>query len=237
MEQVIVWLALIAIGLSLEAVLASREVDRRRLLINMRYGGIALACTMGTTLALVHFFETTGTGLPYLFDFSHYDPLPQAIALGVAATVLGDLIYYTWHRAQHVQPLLWKIHRVHHSDSDFDVTTYVRQSWLEGPIQVLIIVLPLHFIARLPEASYFTMGVLLNFLVFFSHLAIPLKLGRFTRLVIGPDLHRTHHFADRSWSGANFAGVTPVWDIVFGTYRAPPAESHNDADVRKAAHP
>jgi len=223
MKQAIIWLALIAIGLVLERVFAARTVEKRRLLVNLRFGGIALASSAATALGLSYLFTHTG-GLPFLFDLESCDSLPQAIALGVAATILGDLLYYTWHRAQHVQPLLWKIHRVHHSDSDFDVTTYVRQSWLEGPIQIIIIVLPLHFIARLPDVSYFTMALLLNFLVFWSHLALPVKLGPLTRLVIGPDLHRTHHFADRSWSGANYAGVTPLWDILFGTYRAPPAE-------------
>jgi sterol desaturase/sphingolipid hydroxylase (fatty acid hydroxylase superfamily) len=152
-------------------------------------------------------------------------PLPEhGWPILFSATVLmfaADLIFYWVHRAQHRYGFLWAMHSFHHSDDDLNVTTAYRQYWLEKPLFMLIFYMPLGLMFRIsPDVGRVFAGMFL-FFGLFPHMNAPIDLGPFTRIVLGPQVHRLHHSTELEDFNTNFAGAFPVWDVVFGTYRAP----------------
>jgi len=148
-----------------------------------------------------------------------------AIAAGIA---LLDLAIYFQHVMFHAVPTLWRLHRVHHADLDFDVTTGARFH----PIEILIsTAVKCAAIAALgaPVISVFVFEMLLNATAIFNHAnaSLPQCLERWLRwLVVTPDMHRVHHSVRYEESSSNFGFNLPWWDRLFGTYRAQPRLGH-----------
>ncbi len=144
------------------------------------------------------------------------------------ALLLLDLLIYGQHRLMHAVPLLWRLHRVHHSDPDFDVTTALRFH----PLEILLsMAIKMAAVAALgaPVWSVVAFEALLNATAMFNHanLRLPLRLDRVLRLlVVTPDMHRVHHSTQRSETDSNFGFNLPWWDRMFGSYRAQPREPH-----------
>ena len=149
----------------------------------------------------------------------------SAIAAGIA---LLDLAIYFQHVMFHAVPALWRLHRVHHADLDFDVTTGARFH----PIEILIsTAVKCAAIAALgaPVISVFVFEILLNATAMFNHAnaSLPQRLERWLRwLVVTPDMHRVHHSVRYEESSSNFGFNLPWWDRLFGTYRAQPRLGH-----------
>src|SRR3989454_5551431 len=149
-----------------------------------------------------------------------------AIAAGIA---LLDLAIYFQHVMFHAVPALWRLHRVHHADLDFDVTTGARFH----PIEILIsTAIKCAAIAVLgaPVISVFVFELLLNATSMFNHAnaSLPQRLERWLRwLVVTPDMHRVHHSVRYEESSSNFGFNLPWWDRFFGTYRARPGLGHD----------
>ena len=149
----------------------------------------------------------------------------SAIAAGIA---LLDLAIYFQHVMFHAVPALWRLHRVHHADLDFDVTTGARFH----PIEILIsTAIKCAAIAALgaPVISVFVFEMLLNATAMFNHAnaSLPQRLERWLRwLVVTPDMHRVHHSVRYEESSSNFGFNLPWWDRLFGTYRAQPRLGH-----------
>ena len=152
-------------------------------------------------------------------------PVWAAIPVGVA---LLDLVIYFQHVMFHAVPTLWRLHRVHHADLDFDVTTGARFH----PIEILIsTAVKCAAIAALgaPVISVFVFEILLNATAMFNHAnaSLPQRLERWLRwLVVTPDMHRVHHSVRYEESSSNFGFNLPWWDRLFGTYRARPRLGH-----------
>jgi len=148
-----------------------------------------------------------------------------AIAAGIA---LLDLAIYFQHVMFHAVPALWRLHRVHHADLDFDVTTGARFH----PMEILIsTAIKCAAIAALgaPVISVFVFEILLNATAMFNHAnaSLPQRLERWLRwLVVTPDMHRVHHSVRYEESSSNFGFNLPWWDRLFGTYRAQPRLGH-----------
>jgi len=125
----------------------------------------------------------------------------------------------------HAVPALWRLHRMHHADLEFDVTTGARFH----PIEILLsMVLKLMVIAALgpPAAAVLLFEVLLNATAMFNHsnVRVPDGLDRVLRLiVVTPDMHRIHHSVVPKETNSNFGFNLPWWDRLFGTYRPEPA--------------
>jgi sterol desaturase/sphingolipid hydroxylase (fatty acid hydroxylase superfamily) len=153
--------------------------------------------------------------------------LPAPLAV-VIAVVLLDLAIYLQHVMFHAVPVLWRLHRMHHADLDFDVTTGLRFH----PVEILLsMVIKLMVVAALgaPAAAVLIFEVLLNATSMFNHanLRLPERLDRLVRLlIITPDMHRVHHSVVPRETNSNFGFNLAVWDRVFGTYRAQPAAGH-----------
>ncbi|KAA0206847.1 sterol desaturase family protein [Candidatus Uhrbacteria bacterium] len=134
---------------------------------------------------------------------------------------LGDLIFYWYHRAQHAWRWLWPIHELHHADRELNATTSMRTYWLERPIQTALIVTPVEYFLGLDATAAAIVPFAALGWLFFSHANWRLELGRFTPVIVGPQLHRVHHSILPHHQHKNFAQFFPVLDIIFGTYYRP----------------
>ncbi|NKB59249.1 MAG: sterol desaturase family protein [Alphaproteobacteria bacterium] len=151
----------------------------------------------------------------------------------LVAVVLLDLAIYLQHVMFHAVPALWRLHRMHHSDLDFDVTTGARFH----PIEILFSMgIKLAVVAALGPAAVAVLlfEVLLNGSSMFNHgnIRLPIGLDRVLRwFVVTPDMHRVHHAIAPAETNSNFGFNLPWWDRLFGTYRAQPSEGHVDMTI------
>jgi sterol desaturase/sphingolipid hydroxylase (fatty acid hydroxylase superfamily) len=172
-------------------------------------------------VGMAFFAQTKGWGLLNII------PLPAWFTLPVAVLLL-DLTIYGQHVAFHAAPLLWRLHRMHHADLEFDVTTGLR--FHPGEIVLsMIIKLASVLVLGAPPLAVLVFEVLLNATSMFNHgnVRLPPWLDRALRLVVvTPEMHRVHHSIDRQETDRNFGFNLPWWDRLFGTYRAQPALGH-----------
>ena len=143
--------------------------------------------------------------------------------------VLLDLVIYFQHVMFHAVPILWRLHRVHHADQDFDVTTGTRFHPVEILISTVIKCAAVAAIGASPLAVL-VFEVLLNATAMFNHAnaSLPGWVERWVRLlVVTPDMHRVHHSVLYDESSSNFGFNVPWWDRLFGTYRREPRLTHD----------
>ena len=158
--------------------------------------------------------------------------LPGWLTLMVSFLVL-DLVIYLQHVMFHIVPVFWRVHRVHHADMDFDVTTGVRFH----PVEILLsMMIKLGVVALIgpPVLAVLAFEIILNGTSIFNHsnARIPVKLDRWLRwLVVTPDMHRVHHSVIRTETNSNFGFNLPWWDRLFGTYRSQPAAGHRGMTI------
>jgi sterol desaturase/sphingolipid hydroxylase (fatty acid hydroxylase superfamily) len=149
-------------------------------------------------------------------------------AVIVASVAVLDLAIYLQHVMFHAVPLLWRLHRMHHADLEFDVTTGARFH----PIEILLSMgIKLAAIAALGASAVGVLifEIVLNGTSMFNHgnVRIATPLDRVLRwFVVTPDMHRVHHSIDPAETNSNFGFNLPWWDRLFGTYRAQPAAGH-----------
>jgi sterol desaturase/sphingolipid hydroxylase (fatty acid hydroxylase superfamily) len=128
----------------------------------------------------------------------------------------------------HAIPALWRLHRVHHADPDFDVTTGARFHPVEIVLSMLIKFAAITVLGP-PLVAVVVFEVLLNATAMFNHSNIQLNLAvdKWLRLlVVTPDMHRVHHSVEDDEANSNFGFNLPWWDRLFGTYRDQPRGGH-----------
>ena len=153
--------------------------------------------------------------------------VPLWLAVPVAVALL-DLAIYVQHVMFHAVPTLWRLHRVHHADLEFDVTTGTRFHPLEILISTAIKCAAVAAIGA-PPIAVLAFEVLLNATSMFNHAnaSLPQTVDCWLRwLVVTPDMHRVHHSVRYEESSSNFGFNLPWWDRLFGTYRAQPRMGH-----------
>lgn len=149
---------------------------------------------------------------------------------GLIALVILDAAIYLQHVATHKVPLLWRLHRVHHSDLDVDVTTGLRFH----PIEILLSLLYKSTLVALLGVDPLVVLIfeaLLNGATLFTHgnIALPPRLDRTLRqLFCTPDMHRRHHSVVRAETDSNYGNVLSLWDRAFRTYFWEPALGHDN---------
>lgn len=172
-------------------------------------------------VALAMLGEARGFGLLNAYT------VPAWIAIPLAAIVL-DFAIYLQHVLFHAVPALWRLHRMHHADLEFDVTTGARFH----PIEIVLsMALKLAIVAALgaPAVAVLIFEVLLNATAMFNHsnVRIPAALDRALRwIVVTPDMHRIHHSVLVRETNSNFGFNLPWWDRLLGTYRDQPSAGH-----------
>ncbi|MEM6255780.1 MAG: sterol desaturase family protein [Cyanobacteria bacterium P01_D01_bin.156] len=158
------------------------------------------------------------------FGLVHLSPLPpwQAVVLSIIAL---DFIVYLNHVLFHALPGLWRIHRVHHADLDFDVTTGLRFHPFEILLSMGVKVGSILLLGT-PVMAVLIFEVLLNATSMFNHgnIHLPHRVdSRLRHIVVTPSMHRIHHSAITQETNSNFGFNLPWWDYLFGTYRAKPS--------------
>jgi len=157
----------------------------------------------------------------------------ESWSAGTLSFLLLDLLIYFQHRLFHHYPLLWRLHRVHHSDIEFDVTTAVRFHPIEILLSMCIKISGVILIGA-PVVAVIVFEIVLNAISLFNHgnIKIPVKLDHYLRwLLVTPDMHRVHHSAIRAETDSNFGFNIPWWDRLFATYRDQPELGHSGLKV------
>ncbi len=153
--------------------------------------------------------------------------LPPWLEIVIAFVAL-DLVIYAQHVLSHRVPVLWRLHRVHHSDVTLDITTGIRFH----PIEILLsMAIKIAAVLALGASATAVLlfEIVLNAATMFNHAnaRLPLRADALLRRVlVTPDMHRVHHSTDRAETDSNFGFALPWWDRMFGTYRAQPAAGH-----------
>jgi sterol desaturase/sphingolipid hydroxylase (fatty acid hydroxylase superfamily) len=157
---------------------------------------------------------------------------PGWVAVFVSIVVL-DLVIYLQHVMFHAVPALWRLHRMHHADLEFDVTTGLRFH----PVEILLsmgIKLAVVMALGPPAVAVLIFEVLLNATAMFNHsnVRLPTFVDRVLRLiVVTPDMHRVHHSILPEETNSNFGFNLPWWDRLLGTYKAQPRAGHEEMSI------
>ncbi len=226
--RVSVFAGIFALMAAWEIVAPRRE---RRLARGTRWPGNIGVVILDTLLVRL-LFPTTAVGLALIAEARGWGLIPAlglpawaAVPLAVMAL---DLAIYLQHVLFHAVPALWRLHRMHHADTEIDVTTGARFH----PIEIgLSMAIKLGAIAALgtPAVAVLLFEVLLNATSMFNHsnVRMPVRLDRVLRwIVVTPDMHRVHHSILVRETNSNFGFNLPWWDRLFGTYRDQPAAGH-----------
>ncbi len=151
----------------------------------------------------------------------------------VLCVILLDMAIYGQHVASHKIPMLWRVHKVHHSDRDFDVTTAVRFHPVEIALSMLYKFAVILALGAGP-LSVFLFEVLLNATAMFNHANVKLPRALdaiLRRFIVTPDMHRVHHSVMTHETDSNYGFNLSIWDRMFGTYIAQPAAGHDAMEI------
>ncbi|MBQ14243.1 MAG: sterol desaturase family protein [Gammaproteobacteria bacterium] len=162
----------------------------------------------------------------------HLIQLPPLLGILVFVAVF-DLTIYWQHRLFHVVPLLWRFHRVHHTDMDYDLTTGNRFHPVSILISSAIKIMLVLIMGALPT-SILIAEVLLNVTSMFNHsnLKLPSKVDSMLRkILVTPDMHRIHHSTDEFEHNQNFGFNFSWWDRLFNSYLEQANTAHETLDI------
>ena len=146
------------------------------------------------------------------------------VVAGIACFIILDFLVWLEHVMSHKWQWLWRIHRVHHSDTGFDVTTALRFH----PLEIIVSMFWKGAVVALlgaPVIAVLIFEIVLNGSAMFNHanVKLPLGLDRLVRLaVVTPDMHRIHHSQNVAETNSNYGFNFSFWDRLFGTYTAEP---------------
>ncbi|MEZ0298148.1 MAG: sterol desaturase family protein [Candidatus Methylacidiphilales bacterium] len=137
------------------------------------------------------------------------------------ALFLSDLCIYWGHRWQHNNEWLWRFHSVHHSSEHLDWLAAHREHPMDSIFTMGLINLPV-FLLGFPIGALAAVGAFRGMWAIYIHSNVRLPLGPLRVLIGAPELHHWHH--DRDRSAGNYANISPIMDVLFGTYRCPDHE-------------
>ncbi|MFD0917322.1 sterol desaturase family protein [Pseudahrensia aquimaris] len=152
---------------------------------------------------------------------------------GLVSIVVLDFAVWLSHLLSHKVPMFWRFHRMHHSDTDIDVSTAIRFH----PVEIVAsMVYKVAWVVALgaPAWSVILFEIILNGVAMFNHanLKLPVWLDRIVRLVVvTPDMHRVHHSTVPRETDSNYGFNFPFWDRMFGTYIAQPSAGHDGMHI------
>jgi len=181
------------------------------------FNTVVVAIVFGSlTASVAYWADEHQIGLLNLLGLS--DPIRFGLAL-----FLLDGWMYVWHRANHSVPLLWRFHRMHHSDRNMDVTTATRFHFGEQVLSSLLRLglIPILGIQVWHLVLYDTVALCV---IMFHHADISLcRWDRWLRyLIVTPDMHKVHHSDWQPETDSNFSTVLSVWDRMAMTFRMRP---------------
>ncbi|KZX58624.1 hypothetical protein A3709_18125 [Halioglobus sp. HI00S01] len=178
--------------------------------------------------------------ITWLAGWSHLNELGLLARLGTGPVLSGLLlllviefinywVHYTFHRF----PLLWRLHAVHHTDTDIDVTTSFRHHPVEA-LATLPIFAPVALFMGAPMEVAMAVHLFSISATVFSHsnVAIPATAEKILRrIILTPDFHRVHHCSEQTFTNSNYGSVVPWFDYLFGTARTRPVNEQQDMEL------
>ncbi len=172
------------------------------------------------TVSSIEWLNSHQIGLLYLI------PMPYWLKL-ILAVALFDFVNYWFHRTAHLVPLLWRFHRVHHSDTRMDASTNLRSH----PIELIVWFGTSNIVAAaifgLDLVSLGLFFLIITPYLFFEHsnLRFPMWLDKTFGLVFTtPNQHKVHHDQNQYYTDSNYSDILILWDRLFGTYKYKPVE-------------
>ena len=196
-----------------------------------------LAVTVINAFLLRWIFPILAVGMANLAQtqqwglLNHID-IPFGLAV-VLSVLLLDLFIYLQHILFHLVPIFWRLHRMHHTDLNIDVTTGMRFHPIEIILSMVVKLTVVLSLGILPVAVVL-FEVMLNVMAMFNHgnIYIPYRTDRTLRwLLVTPDMHRIHHSIIPKETNSNYGFNLSVWDRLFGTYRKQPEKGQVDMDI------
>ena len=187
-----------------------------RWVVNLSLG--ALNGTVTSVVCASCLLRASVEAVPWRYGPFNLLPAPAGLRV-VLEILLLDLIVYLLHRAFHRSPLLWRLHRVHHTDRDLDVTSASRfhagEVLVSGATKFTAVQLlgisPVGLIA-------FEVVMLLAAQFQHANLRVPARAGRLLwKVLVPPAMHRIHHHPLRATTDSNYGTLTSAWDRLFGT--------------------
>lgn len=181
---------------------------------------------VGAAVGAAQWAQSSGYGLFNVIEG------PLWLSVVIAFVVLDFAIWFS-HWASHKVPLLWAVHRMHHSDVDIDVSTAIRFHPIEiilSMVWKIIIVVAL----GAPAIAVLIFEIVLNGAAMFNHsnLKIPSAVDRFLRwIIVTPDMHRVHHSIIHQETDSNYGFNLAIWDRIFNTYTDQPEKGHEGMTI------
>ncbi|MCU7915864.1 MAG: sterol desaturase family protein [Candidatus Thiodiazotropha sp. (ex Gloverina cf. vestifex)] len=213
------------------AIMAAWEVyapRRQRLFSRLQRWTSNLGLVVLNTLVLRLLFPTAAVGMAAYADAQNWGLLHNVEISDwlkiLIAVILLDLAIYLQHVMVHAVPALWRLHRVHHADPDYDLTTGVRFHPIEIILSMLIKIATIAALGP-PVVAVIIFEVVLNGMAMFNHgnVKLPHRVDQSLRwLVVTPDMHRVHHSIEPDETNSNFGFNLSIWDRLMGTYQEQP---------------
>ena len=196
-----------------------------------------LALVFFNSLLLKIVFPVAAVGVAHFVSMKQWGlfsllPLPEPLEI-ILAVFLLDLLIYVQHVIFHKVPMLWRLHKTHHADPDYDVTTGARFHPIEILLSMLI-KMAVIFLLGPAAVAVLIFEVLLNGTAMFNHsnIQLPRRLDSLLRyLMVTPDMHRVHHSRIRRETDSNYGFALSCWDRFFKTYIAQPTEGHKGMKI------
>ena len=188
--------------------------------------GMAMLSVPLAALAAAYYAEGHDIGLLNMLD------APLWLNVLVTVVVL-DFAIWLQHVIFHKFPILWRLHQVHHADTDIDVSTALRFHPIEIAASMLWKIICVMALGA-SAAGVLLFEIILNACAMFSHanLDLPAKLDQIVRkLIVTPDMHRIHHSVLRREHDSNYGFNLSIWDRLFRTYRDQPEAGHRDMTI------
>jgi len=233
LERLAIFIAVLLIMIALELLIPRRQLRHsrwQRWSANFSLSLLSMVL-MRFTIASAALFAATIASENKWGLLNHID-----LGIGmqfILSIVLLDLAIYGQHRASHQWPWLWRLHKVHHTDLDFDVTTAIRFHPIEILLSMCYKVVCILIIGVNPVAVII-FEIILSSCALFNHsnVKLPLAIDKVLRLVlVTPDMHRVHHSVIQTETDSNYGFSMSVWDRLFGSYVAQPKLGHNNMTI------
>lgn len=230
-------LLMMALGAALErrwpaARLQSRAGQR----LNVAYAGVYLAMVEAmkplTAAASVAIVNALGGGMVALNSHGW-----GALASFVIVLLTIDVLEYAFHRLQHTWPVLWKLHSLHHSALEFNLTVTWRHHWVESLIKGCLLYPLVGVLFKVEPWIVGSTSIVFMFGNYFAHMNLRIDMGRCITWVNNPQYHRLHHSNRAEHFDRNFTQLLPLWDHLFDTQWIPAKEEWPATGLDDGAQP
>lgn len=162
----------------------------------------------------VQYVDRNNFGLMNILNLS-------ATAKAFLGVIVLDFTSYFIHRLIHKSKILWRFHRVHHSEIDMDSSTSFKFHPLEAIILFPALLAEIGLIGiSFPAIVLYNVIILPIFFILHSNLKYPKWIERiFSPVFATPDFHRVHHSDEQKYTDSNYGDIFSLWDRLFGTFQ------------------